>query len=222
MTPSRSLWIAIGTLQAVRAVAGIPQLVGSGRSLRLHGRQGGVPSVPPECESTCDPVNTILATNTCPPAECCTELFQSAYFNCLKCVGLALNATAADFAVAQQDVDLLTVSCFNFGFTLPELTLPGQNASRTLATSSRVSASATHVSQITISALPSSLTAPSSLPATISQKTVTTQPMASTPTSQGPAATSGTGTNSNTAVHRSRVDIEIWMLGLVAFGLMLV
>ncbi|KAJ7929112.1 hypothetical protein B0H13DRAFT_2181578 [Mycena leptocephala] len=179
MTPLRFVSLAVWTLSAVHSVTSIPRLAGfSPRlALALNSRQSGLPAVPPQCVSTCEPVNTILETNSCPPAECCTKSFQSEYFGCLKCVGLAANVTNAEWAQAQTLVDALTVACSIEGFTLPELTLPGQNPNRTLSTvSGSHTSKASAISQITLTALPSSL-APSTI---ISQKTVTEVP---TPTS---------------------------------------
>ncbi|KAJ7163819.1 hypothetical protein C8R43DRAFT_254633 [Mycena crocata] len=199
MTLSQSVCFMIGALSAVHTVAGVPW---PSKSSPRHGlgvfnsrQAGGNPVVPPQCASTCDPINTILETNTCPPATCCSDLFQSGYFNCLKCVGLAANATVAEFAQAQTLLDGLTVACSKEGFSLPELTLPGQNSSRTLSTVSSGGRVSTTLSQITISALPS-LTSGTPMPI-LSQKTVTAPTFEST-TSTGPAAPT-TSTNSNDA-----------------------
>lgn len=68
------------------------------------------------------------------------------------CVGTALNAT--DYTQAQADLDQLIVSCYDYGYTLQELTLPGQNPSRTLSTSLLVGSAFTSTSVSTV--LPSS------------------------------------------------------------------
>ncbi|KAJ7179613.1 hypothetical protein C8R46DRAFT_1074265 [Mycena filopes] len=147
-------------------------------------RQIDIPS-PPQCDSSCDPINTIA---------------QGGYFDCLKCVGVADNATTADFAIAQTDLDDFTVACSKVGFALPELTLPGQNPNRTLATApvsgSGSPSSAKSVSQITIATLPSDILSNPPPSSTLSQKTVTSVPLQS-PTSS-PA---GPTTTPNTAVH---------------------
>nr|GAT46141.1 predicted protein [Mycena chlorophos] len=116
---------------------------------------GGVGDVPAQCATNCDPVNDILETGTCPPSECCTPLFEAAYYNCLLCVGQADNATKAEFAQAQTLVDNLIVDCSDLGFVLPDLTLPGQNSSRIIPTSTFASnaKSSNTISQITITSV---------------------------------------------------------------------
>jgi hypothetical protein len=65
MTPLRFVSLAVWTLSAVHSVTSIPRLAGfSPRlALALNSRQSGLPAVPPQCVSTCEPVNTILETN---------------------------------------------------------------------------------------------------------------------------------------------------------------
>jgi hypothetical protein len=82
--------------------------------------------------------------------QCCIPLFEAGFFNCFLCIGQAQNVT--DFSIAQTFVDgkldipvwhelgfrppfpVLTTSCTAEGLTLPELTFPGQDPQRTLAT----------------------------------------------------------------------------------------
>ncbi|KAJ7727899.1 hypothetical protein B0H16DRAFT_246522 [Mycena metata] len=198
----RSLPLILCALSAVHLVLGAtrPRLGLAGAHVP---RQINIPN-PPQCDSSCDPINTI-AQQSCPITECCTPLFQSGYFECLKCVGIADNATTADFALAQTDLDDFTIACSKEGFALPELTLPGQNPNRTLATASGVSgvpSSAKSISQITVSSLPSGILNSNSLPATstISQKTVTSVPTQSSPPSPAGPTTSAS-TTPNAAVH---------------------
>lgn len=107
--------------------------------------------VPSQCTSICDPVNNEVNAG-CPITVCCAQSFETSYYNCLMCVGTALNAT--DYTQAQVDLDQLFVSCYDFGYTLQELTLPGQNPSRTLSTSLLVGSAFTSTSTSTV--LPSS------------------------------------------------------------------
>lgn len=107
--------------------------------------------VPSQCTSTCDPVNNEVNAG-CPITVCCTQSFETSYYKCLMCVGTALNAT--DYTQAQADLDQLIVSCYDYGYTLQELTLPGQNPSRTLSTSLLVGSAFTSTSMSTV--LPSS------------------------------------------------------------------
>ncbi|KAG1811187.1 uncharacterized protein BJ212DRAFT_559685 [Suillus subaureus] len=81
--------------------------------------------------STCDPVQNELNAG-CPMTTCCTQSFETSYYKCLLCVGIADNAP--DYTQAQADLDQLYLSCYD---SLQELTFPGQNSSRTLPTSSR-------------------------------------------------------------------------------------
>ncbi|KAJ7895992.1 hypothetical protein B0H14DRAFT_2679927 [Mycena olivaceomarginata] len=106
MTFLRSISLVGWTLSTIHSASGIPRLAGSGvrLGLALNSRQAGLPNAP-QCDSTCDPIGTILGAGSCPPTECCMPSFQSGYFDCVKCVGLATNATTADWVVAQNDVD---------------------------------------------------------------------------------------------------------------------
>ncbi|KAJ7047861.1 hypothetical protein C8F04DRAFT_1060307 [Mycena alexandri] len=214
----RSIPLILCALSAVHMVVG-----GTRPRLGLAGahvsRQINIPS-PPQCDSSCDPINTI-AQQSCPITECCTPLFQSGYFDCLKCVGIADNATTADFALAQTDLDDFTIACSKEGFALPELTLPGQNPNRTLATASGVPSSTKSISQITVSSLPSGILNSSSLPATstISQKTVTSVPTQSSASSPpGPT----TSTTPNSAVHHfGGLSMAMGFLGVAVTACMM-
>lgn len=196
-------------MSLAHAMPGVPR--GSGYVISLSRRQNDT-GTPPQCASTCDPVATIAPTCPSEPSQCCTQLFQSGYFNCLMCVGLADNVTAAGFAVAQQSVDNFTVECSELGFSLPKLTLPGQNVNRTLSTVSAGSHPSTNsaISQITVSALPTSL---ASSP-TVTQKTVTTLSSqsaalpSSLSTSSGPAAP----TTSANAAHGARFNLGLLIM----------
>ncbi|KAJ7265902.1 hypothetical protein B0H12DRAFT_175720 [Mycena haematopus] len=214
MTFLRSISLLVWTLPAIHGVAGIPRIVGSSihPGLALNRRQSS-PNAP-QCDSTCVPVETVIQ-NSCPPSECCTQIFQEEYFDCLKCEGEASNATMADWAVAQGDVDGLTIACSHEGFPLPELTLPTQNPNRTLATvsSGGQTSSGSFLSQITISTLPgSSGLAPSN---TIPQQTVTalsSQPSATQPSTAPPAPT----TSPSAAMPRTGgFGLMIGLLGVV-------
>ncbi|KAJ6516385.1 hypothetical protein C8R45DRAFT_242853 [Mycena sanguinolenta] len=215
MTSLRSISLLVWTLSAIRSVSGIPGSVGSRLRLGVAlNRRQDLPNAP-QCNSTCDPVDDIIATNSCPPSECCMPIFQADYFGCLKCVGEATNATTADWAMAQSDVDALTVACSKEGFSLPELTLPTQNPNRTLATVSVGSQSSSRsLSQITISTLPSSSSlAPSN---TNPQKTVTA--LSSQPSATEPSTASSPGPTTSTSAampHTSGFGLMIGLLGVV-------
>ncbi|KAJ7666520.1 hypothetical protein B0H17DRAFT_1210565 [Mycena rosella] len=124
----RTTAIVLGSLYLVQTVAGGPSSV-----RRIQGLNSrSLPAIPAACQAGCEPFTPFLAGATCPVTECCTAIFEQGYFKCFSCVGSALKAT--DFSVAQEYVDVLTTSCLSEGFTLPELTFPGQNPGRTLAT----------------------------------------------------------------------------------------
>ncbi|KAH7888152.1 hypothetical protein F5I97DRAFT_1828994 [Phlebopus sp. FC_14] len=88
------------------------------------GKRQASTTVPSQCTSTCDPVNNEVNAG-CPVTACCTPSFETAYYNCLECVGVALNAT--DYSTAQQYLNELWVTCEDMGYDLPELALPGQS-----------------------------------------------------------------------------------------------
>ncbi|KAJ6627334.1 hypothetical protein B0H10DRAFT_1993977 [Mycena sp. CBHHK59/15] len=172
-------------LLAAQSVTGVPR---SGRRIQMR----ELSNVPAACKADCDPFTPFLQGVSCPIAQCCTTLFEAAYFNCFKCVGTATNA---DFSIAQQYVDVVTTSCFIEGITLPELTFPGQNPNRTLATALPAGASTLPIfpsaaasgssSGSAVSASAASQTAPLSV-----SPSATAPPTQSTVTSPAPAASS--------------------------------
>ncbi|KAF8966432.1 hypothetical protein BDZ97DRAFT_1698567 [Flammula alnicola] len=126
----------------------------------LESRQTGTnPAVPPQCETQCDPINSVIAAG-CQISTCCQASFEMGYFNCFECVGQAVNLT--DYSAIQQTLD------GNSGFSLPKLTFPGQNPNRPLSSVSSAPAS-TLASSVTRPGLPLS----TSFLSTLSQTTVT-------------------------------------------------
>ncbi|KAJ7067886.1 hypothetical protein C8F01DRAFT_1246445 [Mycena amicta] len=202
------LWVLLPIVSASAADFGITARPRMG--LVLSGRQNsGVPEVPPECAATCNPINGILETGTCDPAQCCTPLFESGYFNCLLCVGKADNATTSDFAQAQSLVDNLIVACSKLGFVIPDLTLPGQNSSRIIPTASAGSAGSAlpRSSQIIVTALPSTIAS-----STHSQVTISTLPSSVQlpgSTASLPPTTTGGGVKAG----RPRIVAYLLMIG---------
>ncbi|KIJ70612.1 hypothetical protein HYDPIDRAFT_23703 [Hydnomerulius pinastri MD-312] len=89
-------------------------------------RQTASGTVPAACTSICDPVNTEV-NDGCPVTACCSDSFETAYYDCLQCVGSALNAT--DYTTAQDYLNTLWITCEDMGYDLPELSLPGQQPS---------------------------------------------------------------------------------------------
>ncbi|KAJ7265907.1 hypothetical protein B0H12DRAFT_1100073, partial [Mycena haematopus] len=152
--------------------------------LRLGARD--LPVIPATCQADCAPFAPFLNGATCPATDCCSPAFDFGYADCFACVGNATHAT--DFSIAQEYVDVLITSCLAEGFTLPVLTLPGQNPNRTLFSALPPGASAipvfpaegsgsfstppqSHsllqsgaVSQSTVTAPPTSSSAPTSSP----------------------------------------------------------
>ncbi|KAG1767736.1 hypothetical protein EV702DRAFT_1146299 [Suillus placidus] len=63
-------------------------------------RQGS--PIPSQCTPSCDPVQSEL-NSECPMSICCTQSFETSYYNCLLCVDTAYNIT--DHTQAQADVD---------------------------------------------------------------------------------------------------------------------
>ncbi|PPR03329.1 hypothetical protein CVT24_012605 [Panaeolus cyanescens] len=155
----------------------------------VHRRQGAIPSVPSQCKSTCDPINTILSTG-CRPQQCCTESFTKGYFDCFECVADSVGLT--DFTDAQTIVDGIITTCAARGISLPVLTFPGQNPSRTLATVAPPSTSNPTTSRTTISNTGDVTSTPDSSTTRISQSTVTSLPTPTTP-APSPATTPGAG-----------------------------
>ncbi|KAG1753229.1 hypothetical protein EDB19DRAFT_817576 [Suillus lakei] len=179
-------------------------------------------SVPSQCTSTCDPVYTEMNTG-CPITACCTQSFETSYYNCLLCVGTADNAT--DYTQAQADLDNLYISCSDYGYSLQELTFPGQNPSRTLSTSSLTATSTIVGTSPTSVSVPTSVSAPTSVSVPISQTTIL--PSSTSPASSGTSVSaSGTATSSTSASATSSAALGlgtvgngIWALVAAAIGL---
>ncbi|KAG1739904.1 uncharacterized protein EDB91DRAFT_372965 [Suillus paluster] len=201
-------------------------------------------SVPSQCTPVCDPVNAEVNSG-CPITACCTQSFETSYYNCLLCVGTAMNAT--DYTQAQSDLDTLYLSCYDYGYTLQELTLPGQNPSRTLSTSlpvsssttaTSVSATATSVSatatsvSATATTVSATATTVSATATTVSASTVlssSTSPASSgtatSPASSGtltsPTSSSATPSSTTTsAALRLGTGGGVWALAAAAVGLL--
>ncbi|KAJ7367805.1 hypothetical protein DFH08DRAFT_6094 [Mycena albidolilacea] len=140
-----SLWmipVAFGALSLLHTqlvhAAGIPASARHIPGLRVVARD--LPVIPTACQVGCAPFAPFFGGESCPVTQCCSTLFEAGYFECFKCVGTSTNAT--DFSVAQEYVDVLMTSCIAEGFTLPVLTLPGQNPNRTLVSALPPGASA--------------------------------------------------------------------------------
>ncbi|KAG2038539.1 hypothetical protein BDR03DRAFT_954344 [Suillus americanus] len=143
-------------------------------------------STPSQCTSICDPVQSEVNAG-CPITACCTQSFETSYYNCLLCVGTAYNTT--DYSQAQTDLDQLYVACYDYGYSLQELTFPGQNPSRTLSTSSPVGTST--------GTSPTSVSVPTSVSASTSIIQTTILPSSTLPASSGTSTSaSGTATSS--------------------------
>nr|GAT46154.1 predicted protein [Mycena chlorophos] len=128
----------------------------------------GLTDIPSTCSTDCAPFEPFLDGQTCPVTQCCSGAFETAYADCFKCVGVAINAT--DYTLAQEYVDVVNTACAAEGYTLPVVTLPGQNPNRTLASALPADASAIAVfggSSSSASSVPSS-THSGSAPATSS------------------------------------------------------
>ncbi|KAG1858340.1 hypothetical protein C8R48DRAFT_834897 [Suillus tomentosus] len=177
-------------------------------------------TVPPQCTSICDPVNDEV-NDGCPMTTCCTQSFETSYYDCLLCVGTALNAT--DYTQAQSDLDGLYVSCSDYGYSLQELTLPGQNPSRTLLTSSSARTSTdggTSPSPTSVSS-PTSLSMPTSIQTTTILSSSTSLGSSGTSTSGNGTATSSASepTTSSAALGLSTGGSGILALFATAVGL---
>ncbi|KAG2114741.1 uncharacterized protein F5147DRAFT_431373 [Suillus discolor] len=183
-------------------------------------------NVPPQCTSICDPVNDEVNAG-CPMTTCCTQSFETNYYDCLLCVGTALNTT--DYTQAQTDLDQLYVSCSDYGYSLQELTLPGQDSSRTLLTSSRArtstdggtSPSPTSVSSPTSMSVPTSAPVPTSIQTTTILSSSTSLASSGTSTSANGTATSSASepTTSSAALGLSTGGSGILALFATAVGL---
>ena len=133
--------------------------------------------VPTQCVDACSPVGNITSTG-CTVVQCCTETFEAAYFECLSCVGLALNVT--DYGPAQDSLDTLIAACGVRQLDLStNRTFPGEDPNRIIATSSLLaSASAAFQPNVT-DVLPSG----SDLTTSSQQSTITGLPGAFTSSS---------------------------------------
>ncbi|KAJ7499422.1 hypothetical protein FB451DRAFT_1385125 [Mycena latifolia] len=141
--------VVFGTMFLAQTVAGVP---GSARRVQALRPRNNI-NIPASCQAGCEVFTPFLAGASCPVTECCSMIFQTGYFECFKCVGVAINAT--DFSIAQEYVDVLTTSCIAEGIALPELTLPGQNSARTLATALPAGASSIPIFASGVPAAPS-------------------------------------------------------------------
>ncbi|KAG1902828.1 uncharacterized protein F5891DRAFT_1021356 [Suillus fuscotomentosus] len=165
-------------------------------------------TVPPQCTSICDPVNDEV-NDGCPMTTCCTQSFETSYYDCLLC--------------AQSDLDGLYVSCSDYGYSLQELTLPGQNPSRTLLTSSSTRTSTdggTSPSPTSVSS-PTSLSVPTSIQTTTILSSSTSLGSSGTSTSGNGTATSSASepTTSSAALGLSTGGSGILALFATAVGL---
>ncbi|KAG2038540.1 hypothetical protein BDR03DRAFT_298702 [Suillus americanus] len=138
-------------------------------------------SIPLQCTSTSDPVKNELNAG-CPMTACCTQSFETSYYNCLLCVAIALKTT--DYTQAQADLDQLYVSCND---SLAELTFPGQNPSRTLSTSSRAGTSTVVGTSPAAVLVPTLVLALRSVPASTPLSTSPTSASSPAPSSSTPA-----------------------------------
>ncbi|KAF9458000.1 hypothetical protein BDZ94DRAFT_1325830 [Collybia nuda] len=151
MQPLRVVAIPFLITVAQLTIVGARSLGGQNLSIiRLGARQSNpLPVVPAQCKTTCDPVNSLIFSNTCPVSQCCTPSFEMAYFNCIICVGGVANLE--DYSAPQNILDRILSDCATRGRALPKLTFPGQNPDRPLSTLP-FSGSATHITSLSRSA----------------------------------------------------------------------
>lgn len=162
----------------------------------LYERQSS--SVPSQCTSTCDPIQNEENAGY-PMTACCTQSFETSYYNCLLCVGTAVNAT--DYTRAQANLDQLYISCYDHGYSLKGRTLPDQDLSRTYSTSSRATSktstvagtSPTSVSILTSVSAPTSTSETTILPSGASSASGMSTSANGTATS--PSSTPNTGSS---------------------------
>ncbi|KAG2074918.1 hypothetical protein BDR04DRAFT_1150731 [Suillus decipiens] len=189
-------------------------------------RQHESSSVPSRCTSTCDPVQNEVNAG-CPMTVCCTQSFGASYYDCLLCIGTALNAT--DYTQAQADIDQLYVSCYDDGYSLQleGRAFPGQDLSRARSTTSRAKTSAT--ADTTTSVILGTSTSPTSVstPST-SISATTTLPSSASSVSSGPSTSvNGTAASStpesipsgSTAQGLSAGGSRVWVLVAAVIGL---
>ncbi|KAG1811188.1 uncharacterized protein BJ212DRAFT_1589440 [Suillus subaureus] len=208
------IYLAVLSMAAtfVSSRPGASHLTQSFRALSSPSYRRQSSSIPSQCTSTCDTVQSEESVG-CPITACCTQSFETTYYNCLLCVGTADNVT--DYTQAQTDLDELYVACVDYGYSLQELTFPGQNPSRTLSTTSRA-----ETSTVTGTS-PASVSVP-----TISQITIlpsSTSPASSgTSTSASGTATSSTSTPATSGAALGLVSAGgsgVWALVTAAIGL---
>jgi len=176
MTLTATIRLSLALCLSTIVVSASPNLVSN-----LHVRQSGVPNIPAQCAVTCDAPNTLIAAN-CTIAQCCTTQFETEYFQCLQCVGMAANLT--DYTPAQALITNLTLACEAGGVTLPDLFF-------NLTTGAEISSAVIPAS--TSSSVSTSLTSPT----IVSQATITTAPSPPpfTQITVGPAVTTANATS---------------------------
>ncbi|KAG1845668.1 hypothetical protein F4604DRAFT_1818469, partial [Suillus subluteus] len=116
-------------------------------------------SVPSQCASACDPVQNEENAGY-PKSTCCTHSFEKSYYDCLLCIGTAVDVT--DYTQAQAHLDQLYVSCYDHGYSLEGRTLPGRDLSLARTTSTVADTSSTSVSAPTATSAASTVTPTSS------------------------------------------------------------
>ncbi|KAF8898145.1 hypothetical protein CPB84DRAFT_1780975 [Gymnopilus junonius] len=188
----------------------------------LERRQTGttsVPDVPPGCETTCDPVNSVLSAG-CTVSTCCQSTFEMEYFNCFECVANALNVT--DFSVPQEDLDALVDACAALSLALPKLTFPGQNPNRTIssvassASSTASSGSPSPTAQITVSNPAQTSLFSTSSTSQLAQSTVTSIPSNTSPVSPSPSTSTTSNASSTKRMSYSWLGGKVVSLGIAA------
>ncbi|KAF7313431.1 hypothetical protein HMN09_00499000 [Mycena chlorophos] len=157
----------------------------------------GLTDIPSTCSTDCAPFEPFLDGQTCPVTQCCSGAFETAYGDCFKCVGVAINAT--DYTLAQEYVDVVNTACAAEGYTLPVVTLPGQNPNRTLASALPADASAIAVFGGSSSA--ASSVGPTSSHASSGPGTTTTGTLGSTSLSATSAADSSASLQVPSSTH---------------------
>ncbi|KAF9458001.1 hypothetical protein BDZ94DRAFT_1227017 [Collybia nuda] len=130
-------FISVGVTRARPSDQGfglVGDLQAEDRAFRFSRRQTPngpppAPSLPPECQTICDPVNS--AIETCTPTSCCTSTFETAFFGCFICIGGT--TTTSNYTMIQGILDDLVRTCANNGIQIPTLTFPGQDPNRPLS-----------------------------------------------------------------------------------------
>ncbi|KAG1859037.1 hypothetical protein DFJ58DRAFT_292864 [Suillus subalutaceus] len=179
-------------------------------------------SVPSQCASACDPVQNEENAGY-PKTTCCTRSFEKSYYDCLLCVGTAVDVT--DYTQAQADLDQLYVSCYDHGYSLEGRTLPGQDLSLARTTSSRATTSKTDTVADTSTTSVSVLTSASATTSTSETTTLSSgasSTSSETSTSANSTATSSSSTpdtGSSAALGLSVGGNGVWVLVSAAIGL---